>query len=465
MSAKEKVTKKPIEPEKIVKVIQYLPMAVAAIFLLINIIGGNVPGIICISLCELMFAGMVVITKVKHISLKGRELILSFALPLLIFMISLFSGASYSDDFPLYLAVIAVVGLFLEPSFTRMQIIIVDVLLLLMWAIHPEKAGATGQYLLCYACFNLAAWLYYNVVKRGQAFISLSDEKAEESIKVLDAMREMGDELQKDFDVSSDKIKVGTVGLKDGSVAITDAANDAAGSCVAVHDKIKEAEGQIDAMNAVVQEVEASLSVNKENMDSMNSNLATVDNTMDEANSVLEAMEVQMKQISGFAKQLSDISYNLTILALNASVEAGRAGRAGAGFGVVADNMRELAEKSDMFSEQVADAIAQLIKRVGETTEKFAGSKEAMDASMKTMNELTDSFTGLREQFETLYGNIEQQNQSVNQIDYIFEELNERVTDMHSSSMKNQRAVEDIATALDAYSESISGVIANTRNA
>ena len=83
-----------------------------------------------------------------------------------------------------------------------------------MWAIHPEKAGAAGQYILCYACFNLAAWLYYNVVKRGQAFISLSNEKAKESIEVLDTMRAMGDELQHDFDVSSEQIKKANHRLK-----------------------------------------------------------------------------------------------------------------------------------------------------------------------------------------------------------------------------------------------------------
>ena len=270
MGTKEKVTKKPIEPEKIVKVIQYLPLAVAAIFLLINILRGNVPGIICISICELLFAGMVVLIKVKNPSLKIQEFILSFALPLLIFMISLFSGASYSDDFTLYLAVIAVVGLFLEPSFTKIQIIVVDVLLLLMWAIHPEKAGATGQYILCYACYNLAAWLYYNVVKRGQAFIALSDEKAKESLVVLDAMREMGDELQKDFQESSEQIKVGTVGLQNGSAVIASVANDAEESCVSVKERLREAENQIDAMNGAVNMFEAALSENRKNMNSMN---------------------------------------------------------------------------------------------------------------------------------------------------------------------------------------------------
>lgn len=463
MSTKEKVNKKPVEPEKIVKVIQYLPLVITAIFLLLNIIRVNVPGIVCISICELLFAGMVVLIKVKKPSLRFQEFVLSFALPLLIFMISLFSGASYRDDFTLYLAVIAIVGLFLKPSFTKIQIILVDVLLLLMWAIHPEKAGATGQYILCYACYNLAAWLYYNVVKRGQAFIAVSEEKAKESHMVLDTMREIGDELQKDFEESSKQIKVGTVGLQNGSAAIANVANDAEESCASVRDMLKEAENQIGVMNGAVNMFETALSENRKNVNSMNENLKTVDTAMDEANSVLYEMEAQMKQISGIAKQLSDISYNLTILSLNASVEAGRAGRAGAGFGVVSSNMRELAAKSDMFSEQVGEAIKQLITSVRETTEKFEGSKEAMNASIDTMNQLTESFGGLNQQFESLYVNIEEQNYSISQIDGIFEELNGKVSDMHISAMKNQNAVEDIAKALDAYSENISSVIENTR--
>lgn len=463
MSTKEKVAKKPIEPEKIVKVIQYLPLAVAAVFLIINVIKGNVPGIICISICEVLFAGMVFIVKKKKPSLKVQETVLAFSLPLLIFMISLFSGASYSDDFSLYLAVIAIVGLFLEASITKVQIIYVDILLLLMWAIHPEKAGAAGQYILCYASYNLAAWLYYNVVKRGQAFISLSDEKANESKVILDAMREMGAELQQDFDTSSEQIKQGTVGLQKGSSAIANVACDAEESCAYVRERIKEAGCQIDGMNGAVREFELALTENKNNMNSMNMNLRTVDSAMEQANTVLNEMETQMKQIRGIAKQLSDISYNLTILSLNASVEAGRAGRAGAGFGVVSGNMRELAAKSDMFSEQVEEAIKQLIISVRETTEKFEGSKEAMSISIETMEQLTESFGGLNKQFESLYINIEEQNYSISEIDGIFDELNAKVTDMHTSALKNQRAVEDIVKALDVYSENISNVIENTR--
>lgn len=463
MSTKEKVFKKPIEPDKIVKVIQYLPLVVSAVFLLINIIKGNVPGIVCISICELLFGGMVFLIKYKKPSLRFQELLLSFSLPMLIFMISLFSGASYSDDFTLYLAVIAVVGLFLESSFTRIQIVMVDILLLLMWAIHPEKAGATGQYLLCYASFNLAAWLYYNVVKRGQAFIYMSDEKANESKAVLETMKAMGDELQKDFDKSSEQIKVGTVGLQNGSDTIASIACEAEASCEAVHDMIKDAENQIEVMNGAVSQFEMALSVNRENVNSMNENLQTVDMAMEQANTVLREMETQMKQISGMAKQLSDISYNLTILSLNASVEAGRAGRAGAGFGVVSTNMRELAAKSDMFSEQVEEAIKHLITSVRETTEKFEGSKEAMNASMDTMTQLTESFGGLNKQFESLYINIEEQNYSISQMDGIFEELNSKVSNMHNGAIKNQTAVDDIVKALDVYSENISSVIENTR--
>ena len=94
---------------------------------------------------------------------------------------------------------------------------------------------------------------------------------------------------------------------------------------------------------------------------------------------------------------------------------------------------------------------------------RLQGSKEAMNASIDTMNQLTESFGGLNQQFESLYVNIEEQNYSISQIDGIFEELNGKVSDMHISAMKNQNAVDDIAKALDAYSENISSVIENTR--
>ena len=64
---------------------------------------------IVIGLCLAVFIGLTVFSQKKNLDLYKREFILVVALPTLVFLISLFSGASYSDDFPLFLAVIAIV--------------------------------------------------------------------------------------------------------------------------------------------------------------------------------------------------------------------------------------------------------------------------------------------------------------------------------------------------------------------
>ena len=259
MDKKQKETKKMLSTEAIYKIMQYLPPAVSGIFFLKNVAEGNTVAMAIIGLCLAVFVGVLILVKVRNVSLYTREYIMSFALPLLVFMISLFSGASYSDDFPLFLAVIAITGLYLEPKFTRAQVVFVDILLVIMYIVHPEKAGGTSQYILCMVVFTLAAGLFYQVIKRGRAFIELGQERAEEAEKLLESIRNMGAELQHDFRVSSAKIESGTQGLQRESISITQGASEVSDSCSIVHEKIKETEAQIGLLNEGVGQFEVAL--------------------------------------------------------------------------------------------------------------------------------------------------------------------------------------------------------------
>ena len=149
---------------------------------------------------------------------------------------------------------------------------------------------------------------------------------------------------------------------------------------------------------------------------------------------------------------------------MNAAVESAQAGTYGAGFEVIASEMRELSETSGGFADQVSEVVKGLRQRVEMTSVKFAGSEEALAESKKTMTELVDSFDKLSSQFTSLYSNMEYQNQNISQIDCIFEDLNHRVTDMHNSSLENQDAVDAIASAMDDYRENIDKIVKNTQS-
>ena len=460
---KDKKTKKPISRVAIYRIITWVTIIVSSVFFVKNILSKNIAGIAVIGISLFTFIIVTMVMKVKKVKPETREMVVAIGIVLLVFTISLYSGESYSDDFPMFLAVIGLTGLYMEPKYTLVQIGLIDVAFVLMYVINPAKAGNLSQYGLCFAIFVLAASLFYQTIKRGRAFIEMSDERAKEAEKILNSMREMGDRLQEDFEKSSARIDDNTKGLQLGSMSIVDRTNEISESCGDVHDRIKVTEQTIGDLNEEVRKFETALNDNRSNMEAMSEQLKSVGNIIYSANDVFESMEAQMVDVAKITEQLNSISFNTTTLSFNASIEAARAGEAGVGFEVVATEMRKLSVTSNKFSEQVAEVVNEFHSQVEEIVEQFRNSTKALEESDTTMKELQDSFERLINQFENLYSNIEEQNNNVELVDNIFNELNARVNEMRQFTADNQRSVEGIVEAMDTYKVNIGKVIENTR--
>lgn len=456
--------KTPISHETILKIMLGVTIGVASIFFIKNLIGKEMQAAVVIGAALVVFVAILYVMKVRNVAMETKELVVSVAILFLIFSISLFSGASYSDDFPLFLAAIGMAGLYFEPKITRTQIGAVAIFLIIMYVAHPEKSGGLSQYILCYVVTILSAILFYLTIKRGRAFIEISDDRAMEAEKLLDSIRNMGVELENDFESSSVRIDSSTRNLQRGSASITQGANEVSDGCVNVHDKIQETKQQINQLNSGVKKFETTLSENQHNVEAMGNQISIVGDIMTEANDVFKDMEQRMNEIAKIADQLGTISFNITLLSLNASIEAARGGNSGSGFAVVASEMRNLAVNSDKFSDRVSEVVKMLLGQVEKTSKQFGESANALDSSKEVMDELSAGFDKLKEQFASLYNNIEQQSRSVSQVDYIFEALDEKVSEMSGYSVENQNAVKAIMEAMDIYKVNINRVIENTRN-
>lgn len=474
MSETQKTVKKPISKENIFKVMLYVTYVVAAIFLLKNVIGKSLTGIAVIGISLLVFTAVLLIMKRSNTKIENQQFVVSMSLVLLVFIISLNSGESYSDDFPLYLAVIGLTGMYLRPKYTLIQGGLSTVLLIVQFVIHPEKAGGVGQFFLCLGMFILASGMFYLAIQRGRAFIVMSQTRAEEAEELLVSLMTIGEELKHNFENSSNRIEnlqkadvrlaENTGELKQSSEGIAQGAREVENTCDNVQERIQVTEQQIDALNGEVKNFESSLAVNRKNMEEMNRQMESVKQIMNGANEVFRMMEQRMQEIHMVTEQLNSISASTTMLSLNASIEAARAGQAGAGFAVVASKVQELAVDSNKCSAQVADVVNAMQDQVQKTTLQLEESTEVINTSLETLEGLKSGFDHLTQQFDSLYSNIEEQNSNVNHVESIFKELKDKIVDMSAHSEENQASVQAIAEAMGVYKDSMNQVIDDTKH-
>ncbi len=454
-----KANKAPITQEKIFKVMFLITIAVSAVFFLKNLLGGAIPQALMIGGTLSVFGAVFLILHLNKAKEVTKQMVLSVSLMVLIFVIALNSGAYFSDDFIMFLAVIALTGLYLEPKYSIIQLVMATCFLIIMFVLHPEKADPLGQYIQCVGEFVLTGVLFIQTIKRGKAFIGIGEERAKEAEGLVDSMKEMGEELNYDFTKSSTRINNNTAELQKGSRSIVESAINMQGSCEDVQDRIIISQQSITELNEQVTRFEMALRENQANIANMEQHLHAVTTTVNEANEVFQAMEQKMGEVADIADQLGDISFNTTILSLNASIEAARAGESGAGFEVVASEMRQLSNNSNVFSEQVSEVVKGLMSEVAETAQQFSDSTKALAESKTSMVELQESFERLTKQFDALYGNIATQNNNVNEVGNIFHDLRRRVAEMQSYSADNQKSVGAIIDAMDLYKVNIEKVI------
>lgn len=474
MNETQKVVKKPISKDMIFKVMLYVTYIVAAVFLLKNIIGKSILGAVVIGASLAVFTVVLLVMRACHARIENQQFTVAVSLVLLVFIISINSGASYSDDFPLYLAVIGLTGLYLRPKYTLVQWVLADILLILQFVIHPEKAESAGQYFLCFAMFALASGMFYMTIKRGRAFILMSQMRAQEAEGLLKSMATIGEELQHNFEnsmsrienleVANRRLEGNTNDLRQSSDSITQGAREVEHTCDNVQDRVQVTESQIDALNGEVKTFETALAANRRNMEEMNRQMETVKRTMHETDEVFRIMEQRMQEIHTVTEQLNEISSSTTMLALNASIEAARAGQAGAGFAVVASKVQELAVDSNKCSSQVVEVVNAMQEQIQKTTMRLGESVEAINSSLGALEGLQGGFDNLTQQFGSLYSNIEEQNSNVKQVESIFMELKEKIGDMSAHSEENQVSVEAIAEAMGVYQESMNQVIDDSRH-
>ncbi|QCC84962.1 methyl-accepting chemotaxis protein [Desulfovibrio desulfuricans] len=245
-------------------------------------------------------------------------------------------------------------------------------------------------------------------------------------------------------------------------------------------DKLAEAGAAMQQMNATVQDVARNASVASQ---ASTDTRAKAENgakivkrslhSIDEVHAVSLELKADMAQlheqtqnINRIMGVISDIADQTNLLALNAAIEAARAGEAGRGFAVVADEVRKLAEKTMASTHDVANAIeaiqssaTQSMESVDRAARQIEEANTYANQSGAALADIVTTVESTADQVNAIATASEQQSAASDQVASVIAQIH----DMSRQTASAMRAAAEAVEDLTAQANDLSGLITQMR--
>lgn len=153
------------------------------------------------------------------------------------------------------------------------------------------------------------------------------------------------------------------------------------------------------------------------------------------------------KEIGQIVEVITGIADQTNLLALNAAIEAARAGEQGRGFAVVADEVRKLAEQSKGSADQIAMLISQIQSDTNTAVESMAKETKEVEVGTNAMNEAGQAFGRILESIKLVTEKIEEVNASAEKVAATTKTVNDTVSSLSDISQNTSMSSQNVAAA------------------
>jgi len=232
---------------------------------------------------------------------------------------------------------------------------------------------------------------------------------------------------------SLSEVKTASMSVDTGSAELANSADTLAGRTEQTASSLEETAAALHEMTSTVKEssdraAEAGSMVSKAKQDAASSAMVVRD-----AISAMDRIQQSAGKISQIISVIDEIAFQTNLLALNAGVEAARAGEAGAGFAVVAQEVRELAQRS-------ADAAKEISQLIDESGREVETGVKLVNQTGDSLMSIESQVNDITDRIQTIIGGYREQSTGL-------DEINTAVVTMDQATQQNAAMVEETNAA------------------
>ncbi len=285
--------------------------------------------------------------------------------------------------------------------------------------------------------------LYFDLtaIREQEAKIAAQNQQMQEiatqARNIVDRLAASSEELSSQVEETTqgaetqrNRTKQTAAAMEEMNATVLEVANNAANAAGVADDMRREAQEGEQVVDATVQAIS-----------SVADETTTLQRTMDH-------LDKQAEGIGAILQVIQDIADQTNLLALNAAIEAARAGEAGRGFAVVADEVRKLAEKTMTATKDVAQSVSSIQSGVQENTQAVQNAATSVDHATEQARHSGEALAKI----VTLVGDATDQVRNIaaasEQQSAASEEITKAVESIHHIADENSLAMEEANKAL-----------------